>query len=60
MSHTHIVQGHANKQIAAALDMSEGLTKLHVSEILRKLGAQDRTRAATLALERGIVKLSEA
>ena len=53
----HIVDGLANKQIAAAMGLSEALVKLHVRKILEKLGAADRTRAATLGLERGIVRL---
>lgn len=52
-----IVQGYSNKEICHALHMSDGLVKLHVSKILEKLDAPDRTRAATLAIERGIVHL---
>ena len=52
-----IVDGRSNKEISTALHMSEGLVKLHVSRILEKLGAPDRTRAATLAIARGIVHL---
>jgi len=54
-----IVRGYSNKEIATMLRMSEGLVKLHVSKILEKLEAPDRTRAATLAIERGIVRLDE-
>jgi len=54
-----IVDGLANKEIANALNLSEPLVKLHVRKILEKLGAQDRTRAATLAIERGIIHLGE-
>jgi DNA-binding NarL/FixJ family response regulator len=53
----HIVAGLANKEIASAMGISEALVKLHVRKILEKLGAADRTRAATLAIERGIVRL---
>ncbi|MEY4482737.1 MAG: hypothetical protein RL693_189 [Verrucomicrobiota bacterium] len=53
----HIVEGLANKEIAAAMHLSEPLVKLHVRKVLEKLGAVDRTRAATLAIERGIVHL---
>lgn len=53
----HIVEGRANKEIADAMRLSEPLVKLHVRKILDKLGAVDRTRAATLAIERGIVHL---
>ncbi len=52
-----IVDGRSNKEISTTLHMSEGLVKLHVSLILEKLGAPDRTRAATLAIARGIVHL---
>jgi DNA-binding NarL/FixJ family response regulator len=54
-----IVNGSSNKDIVAALHMSMGTIKLHVSIILDKMGAQDRTHAATLAIERGIVRLGE-
>jgi DNA-binding NarL/FixJ family response regulator len=53
----HLVRGRSNKEIANAMDLSLGTIALHVSRILEKLGAVDRTRAATLAIERGIVRL---
>jgi two-component system NarL family response regulator len=52
-----IVQGLANKQIAYALDIAEHTVKNHVKNILSKLGAQDRTQAATAAIQRGIIHL---
>ncbi|CAN5906222.1 response regulator transcription factor [soil metagenome] len=52
-----IVLGQANKQIAETLGIAEITVKVHVSHILEKLGVPDRTRASTLAIERGIVKL---
>lgn len=55
----HIVRGQANKEIASSLNLSLGTINLHVSKILEKIGAPDRTRAATLAIERGIVRLQE-
>ena len=55
----HIVRGAANKQIAGSMNLSVGTINLHVSKILEKLGAPDRTRAVTLAIERGIVRLGE-
>ncbi len=42
-------QGLANREIAAALDMRENTVKAHVKEIMRKLGADNRTRAALMA-----------
>lgn len=52
-----VVEGQTNKQIAVALQITEVTVKLHVSSILTKLGAQDRTQASTLAIQRGIVHL---
>lgn len=53
-----LMAGKSNKQIAAALFISEGTVKTHVNNILGKLGASDRTQAVTTALKRGIVSLS--
>lgn len=52
-----IVRGGSNKEIAAALGISEATVKSHVNNILNKLDAADRTQAATKALQRGIVHL---
>ncbi|MGA3097698.1 MAG: response regulator transcription factor [Bryobacteraceae bacterium] len=52
-----IVQGLPNKQIAYALEIAEHTVKNHVKNILSKLGAQDRTQAATAAIQRGIIHL---
>jgi two-component system NarL family response regulator len=52
-----IVAGRANKEIAAELHISEATVKSHVNSLLAKLGASDRTHAAVLALQRGIVHL---
>jgi DNA-binding NarL/FixJ family response regulator len=49
------VGGKSNKEIAPALDLSEGTVRTHVSNILGKMGVSDRTQAATAALHRGIV-----
>lgn len=53
-----VVRGLVNKQIADQLKMSENTVKGHVKTILAKLGAQDRTQAATDAIRRGIIHLS--
>ena len=53
-----MVVGKRNREIAAHLDISEGTVKVHVSNILNKLGAADRTEAVTQALQRGIVALA--
>lgn len=51
-----IAQGMANKQIATQLALGEATVKTHVRHILDKLGAPDRTRAATIAIERGLLR----
>ncbi|MBK8037267.1 MAG: response regulator transcription factor [Verrucomicrobiaceae bacterium] len=52
-----IVDGLINKEIGARLGIADGTVKQHVAKVLAKLGAADRTRAAILAVERGIVRL---
>jgi len=52
-----IVAGLSNKEIAAALRMSEATVKLHISNTLSKLQVADRTQAAIVAVQRGIVHL---
>lgn len=54
-----IVAGRANKEIASDLHISEATVKSHVNSLLSKLGAADRTQAAVLALQRGIVHLPQ-
>jgi|SRR6202158_3933786 len=49
--------GNANKQIADKLCIEETTVKNHISNILSKLGANDRTHAVTIALQRGIIEL---
>lgn len=52
-----IVAGKSNKEIAIALFISEATVKTHINNLLSKLGATDRTQAARIALQRGIVHL---
>ena len=52
-----IVAGRANKEIASDLNISEATVKSHVNSLLGKLGVDDRTHAAVVALQRGIVHL---
>lgn len=52
-----IVGGNSNKEIGAKLFISEATVKTHINNMLSKLGVTDRTQAATLALQRGIVHL---
>lgn len=50
-----LVRGESNKQIAAALDLSENTIKSHLSRIFDKLDARSRTEAVSIALQRGLV-----
>jgi two-component system NarL family response regulator len=52
-----VANGLGNKEIATALKIAEVTVKLHVSHILEKLDVNDRTQAATVALQRGILSL---
>ena len=52
-----IASGNANKQIADQLSITEETVKSHVTNILSKLGANDRTHAVTIGLKRGIIDL---
>lgn len=52
-----IVKGKSNKEIAATLGVVEGTVKIHINNILSKLGVSDRTQATTFALQNGIVHL---
>lgn len=52
-----IAAGRANKEIAAALAISEDTVKRHVSHILEKLNVNDRAQATAEAIRRGIVTL---
>jgi DNA-binding NarL/FixJ family response regulator len=52
-----IVNGKSNKEIGTSLLITEKTVKFHVSSILSKLDAADRTQAVTIALQRGILHL---
>jgi two-component system NarL family response regulator len=52
-----VAEGRSNGEIAISLGRAEGTMKIHVKNILQKLGATDRTQAVTLALRRGILHL---
>jgi DNA-binding NarL/FixJ family response regulator len=52
-----IAAGNANKEIAAQLSIAEDTVKRHVTNILAKLRANDRTHAVTIGLKRGIIAL---
>nr|BBH93900.1 DNA-binding response regulator [Thermogemmatispora argillosa] len=52
-----LAQGMPNKEIAARLVISERTAKFHVSSIMNKLGATNRTEAVALAAQRGLITL---
>ena len=52
-----IATGKRNKEIGAALGIAEDTVKMHVKNVLEKLGVNDRTEAVTVALRRGILHL---
>jgi len=54
---TLVAAGNANKIVASELGVSEETVKGHMSSILAKLNANDRTHAVTTALKRGIIQL---
>ena len=49
--------GNSNRAIGEALHITEPTVKTHMSAILVKLGASDRTHAVTLAVKRGYISL---
>jgi DNA-binding NarL/FixJ family response regulator len=51
-----MARGLQNKEIAAELVISERTVKFHVSSILAKLGAGNRTEAVTTALQQGLIE----
>lgn len=53
-----VADGKSNKRIALNLEISEDTVKAHVKNILTKLMANDRTHAAVLGLQRGIIELN--
>ncbi len=52
-----ITQGHSNREIAEELHIAEKTVRIHVSSVLDKMGARDRTQATIYAVQRGLVHL---
>jgi DNA-binding NarL/FixJ family response regulator len=53
-----ITRGFSNREIAEELNIAEKTVRIHVSSVLGKLGARDRTQATIYALQRGLVDLT--
>jgi NarL family two-component system response regulator LiaR len=52
-----VAQGRANKEIAAAIGVTERTVKFHLSAIMGRLGAANRTEAVALAAQQGLIEL---
>jgi DNA-binding NarL/FixJ family response regulator len=52
-----VARGLSNKEIGSELRVVEGTVKVHVTNILAKLGVSDRTQAILTAVKRGIIQL---
>ena len=52
-----VARGSPNKLVAVRLSITEETVKVHMKHIMDKLGANDRTHAVTIAIERGIIEL---
>ena len=54
-----LARGHSNPEIARRLHLAPGTVRNYVSTILQKLGASDRTQAAVIAVQQGLVDESQ-
>jgi DNA-binding NarL/FixJ family response regulator len=54
-----ILRGLPNKLICRELDLAEGTVKIHVSAVLRALGARNRTQAVIAANQLGLKLATE-
>jgi len=52
-------KGLRNKDIARVIGRTEATVKVHLKNIMAKLGVEDRTEAVTLAYQRGIIHLDD-
>jgi DNA-binding NarL/FixJ family response regulator len=55
-----VAWGNGNKQVAAQLSIAVETVRMHMTNILAKLSANDRTHAVTIAVTRGLLRLGEA
>ncbi|NOZ42948.1 MAG: response regulator transcription factor [Alphaproteobacteria bacterium] len=56
---TLLTRGRTNREIAATLNISGNTVEIHVSSILKNLGAHNRTEAAYRAIQQGYVEVME-
>ena len=56
---SYVARGNGNKRIASILNVSEQTIKNHITSVLRKLGANDRTHAVVMAMCYGWISMSE-
>jgi DNA-binding NarL/FixJ family response regulator len=47
--------GGTSREIASMLDISERTVKFHISNIMKKLKAENRTRTVVIAMEKGLI-----
>jgi two-component system NarL family response regulator len=52
-----VARGKTNRQIGAELQMGEETVKAHLKHVFAKLDVSDRTQAAMLAVQKGLIKL---
>ena len=52
-----VAHGRSNREIAAILSVTEATVKSHMSNVLRKLNADDRAHAIALAAQRGFIRI---
>ncbi len=52
-----VARGHTNAEVAGELFISQATVKTHLVRIFEKLGVSDRTRAVTLALDKGLISV---
>lgn len=50
----HLARGESNKAIARNLEITEGTTKVHVKNLLKKMGFRSRVEAAVWAVQNGL------
>lgn len=50
-----LARGYGNREASLALNLAEVTVKKHVQSLLRKLGARDRTHAAVMACQQGLL-----